>query len=127
MPRIFINLAHKFRVWLHPRYADESYDTGIITTKSVEELRKLFKKWGCEIDHINQYVYPTQVISGHKYLGNGRQLHIRGCRLDDKRIELKAHMEWHGMTHPIRHTLYVGLDYDKGYEMLRKLWQQGKL
>lgn len=127
VPRWLINLAHRYRVWLHPRYADEHYPTGIPTKKSEKELRKLFTDWGCAIDHHNQYIYPNQVLSGHIYLGNGRQLHIRAFKLDNGSIELKAHVEWHGMTHPIRHILYSGLDYNKGYKLLKKLLRTGKI
>ena len=83
------------------------------------------KKWGCEIDHPNQYKYPNQLASGHIYLNNGKQFHVRVTK-HSKGLMLKAHEEWHGLTHPILHILYANLDYEKGYRMLKKFIKRSK-
>ena len=121
MPKWWMDWAHKFRVKLHPRYDDLKYDTGIVVTCPVEEIRQRLVLMTCDIDNPNQYIYPHQVMSGHLYLPKGRQLHIRVFRHPDG-CELKAHLEWSGLSHPIRHTFYSGLDYEKGYLVLKKLW-----
>lgn len=121
MPRWWINLAHKYRVKLHPRYDDMKYDTGIVVRDSLDEIRRRLLLLTCDIDNPNQYIYPTQVMSGHLYLPKGRQLHIRVFKHPDG-YELKAHLEWSGLSHPIKHIMYSGLDYEKGYLILKKLW-----
>ena len=121
MPRWWINIAHRYRVKLHPRYADENYDTGIILRCTLEEIRHRFILLTCDIDNPNQYIYPDQVMSAHLYLPKGRQLHVRVFKYPEGFI-MKAHLEWSGVEHPIRHTFYSGLDYEEGYRILKKLW-----
>jgi hypothetical protein len=121
MPRWWINLAHKFRIKLHPRYDDDHYDTGIVVDCSLDEIRNRFLSWTCDLDNPHQYIYKNQVLSGHIYLPAGRQLHIR-VFTHPKGYEMKAHLEWSGLEHPIRHTFYSGLDYEQGYIILKKLW-----
>jgi hypothetical protein len=126
VPRFLLRWAHKFRVGLNPIYSDENYDTDIVVDLSILKLTKLMVTWGCEIDHPNQYKYPDQVASGHIYLNNGKQFHIRITK-HPKGFMLKAHEEWHGLTHPILHILYANLDYEKGYRMLKKLLNKSKI
>ena len=122
VPRIFIDFVHDFRVWLHPRYSDKDSEASIITDMTLEEIKTKLQKWGCEINNPNQYWYPTQVASGHIALENGKQFHVRVFQLENGTYELKAHTEWEGLAHPIKHTLYMGLDYENGYQMLKKFW-----
>ena len=126
VPRFFINLAHKFRVKLNPIYSDENYDTDIFTTIPLEEIIKIMQSWGCITDDPNQYMYSNQVGSGHMSFINGRQLHIRVYKHPDGRYSLKAHAEWDGLVRPIMHIMYAGLDYEKGYKILKRLWQHSK-
>ena len=121
-PKIFVRWAHTFRVKLNPRYADENYDTDIYTELPLETIIQILASWGCRINDPNQYWYPNQVASGHIYFTNGRQLHIRVYEHEDGRYSLKAHVEWDGMVRPIMHIMYAGLDYHKGYRILRHLW-----
>lgn len=121
MPRWWIDLAHKFRVKLHPRYADEHYNTGIVVTCTLEEIRQRFIQFTCDIDNPNQYIYPEQVMSAHLYLPKGKQLHVRVYKCSEGFL-MKGHLEWSGTKHPIRHTFYSGLDYDEGDKILKKLW-----
>jgi hypothetical protein len=123
VPKIFLKWAHDFRVKLHPRYADENYDTDIVINIELDRLRELMDKWGCDIDHPNQYKYPNQVSSGHIYLANGKQFHVRVYK-HSKGFMIKGHVEWHGITHPILHMMYANLDYEKGYRMLRNLLEK---
>ncbi len=125
IPKFLLRWAHKFRVGLNPIYSDEHYDTGIILDIALQELETIMGSWGCELNHPNQFQYPNQVASGHKYLQNGKQLHIRVIEKPDG-YELKAHVEWHGVTHPILHMLYANLDYQKGYEMLKRFIEKSK-
>jgi hypothetical protein len=120
LPKFFLRWAHAFRVRLNPIYADENYKTDIIIDLQLDNLIKIMEKWGCEINHPNQYSYPHQVASGHIYLNNGKQFHVRVCR-HEKGLMLKAHIEWHGVTHPILHIMYANLDYEAGYRMLKRL------
>lgn len=122
LPRYFINLAHRVRISISPIFSDENYDTGIRTTCSLYEIECKMREWGCEINHPNQYRYPNQVSSGHLYLKNEKQLHIRVTKVNSMEYELKGHVEWHGLRHPLLHTLCINLDYDKGYRMLKELW-----
>lgn len=126
MPKFFLRWAHRFRVNLNPIYADENYDTDIVVNMSLSELIKIMEKWGCELNHPNQYWYPDQVASGHIYLNNGKQFHLRVYD-HPKGLMIKGHVEWHGITHPILHTMYANLDYEKGYRMLKKLVEKSKL
>lgn len=123
VPKFLLRWAHKFRVHLNPIYADENYDTDIVVDIPLSRLLKIMKSWDCEIDHPNQYWYPNQVASGHIYLKNGKQFHVRVYDHSDG-LMLKAHEEWHGLNHPILHILYANLDYEKGYRMLKKLFER---
>ena len=125
-PKFFLKLAHKFRVSLNPIYSDENYDTDIVVDISLKELTKVLKTWGCELNHPNQYWYPDQVASGHIYLNNGKQFHLRVTK-HRRGLMLKGHIEWHGLTHPILHILYANLDYESGYRMLKKLMKKSNL
>ncbi len=126
IPKFMLRWAHKFRVALNPIYSDEHYNTGIKLDMSLDKLENLMESWGCELNHPNQYEYRHQVASGHLYLKNGKQLHIRVTeRLEG--YELKAHLEWHGVTHPILHMLYANLDYQKGYEMLKRIIEKSNI
>jgi hypothetical protein len=60
------------------------------------------------------------VASGHLYLTNGKQFHLRVYKNSDG-LMIKGHVEWHGITHPILHMMYANLDYEKGYRMLKNL------
>ena len=126
VPKFLLRWAHKFRVGLNPIYSDENYDTDIVVDLPLQKIIKHMKKWGCEIDHPNQYKYPNQLASGHIYLNNGKQFHVRVTK-HSKGLMLKAHEEWHGLTHPILHILYANLDYEKGYRMLKKFIKQSNL
>ncbi len=123
IPRFLINWAHRFRVKLNPRYADENYDTDIHTSFSLEKIIDILKSWGCKINDPIQFWYKDQVASGHISFLNGRQLHIRVYGLGDGRYSLKAHAEWDGLVRPIQHMMYAGLDYEKGYRILKRLWE----
>lgn len=122
VPRFFTNLAHKFRVKLNPRYADEIYDTDLYTRLPLETIISIMESWGCKINDENQYWYPNQVASGHLFFTNGRQLHIRVYDHGNGLYSLKAHVEWDGMIRPVMHIMYAGLDYYKGYRILKHLW-----
>ena len=126
VPKFLLRWAHKFRVGLNPIYADENYDTDIVIDLPKPKIIKLMESWGCEIDHPNQFEYPDQIASGHIYLNNGKQLHIRVTN-HPKGFMLKAHEEWHGLTHPFLHIMYANLDYEKGYRMLKKLLVKSKI
>jgi hypothetical protein len=123
MPKKFLKWAHDFRVKLHPRYADENYDTDIVINISLKKLLKFMETWGFELNHPNQYNYPDQVASGHLYLTNGKQFHIRVYKRSEG-LMIKGHVEWHGITHPILHMMYANLDYEKGYRMLKNLLEK---
>ena len=120
VPKFLLRWAHKFRVNLNPIYSDENYDTDIVLNMPLDKLKKIMQSWGCEINHPNQFEYKDQLASGHIYLDNGKQLHIRVTK-HKKGLMVKAHEEWHGVTHPILHIMYANLDYEKGYLMLKKL------
>lgn len=126
MPKFLLRWAHKFRVNLNPIYADENYDTDIVVNLPFNRVIKLMQSWDCEIGHPNQFEYSNQVSSGHIYLKNGKQLHIR-VYSHPKGFMLKAHEEWHGVTHPILHIMYANLDYEKGYRMLKRLIEKSKV
>jgi hypothetical protein len=126
VPKFLLRWAHMFRVGLNPIYADENYDTDIVIEMPKNKIREMMRDWGCELDHPNQFEYPGQEISGHIYLNNGKQLHIRVTK-HPKGFMLKAHEEWHGITHPILHIMYANLDYEKGYRMLKKLLKDSKI
>lgn len=126
IPKFMLRWAHKFRVGLNPIYSDEHYDTGMIIDISLAKLKNLMESWGCELNHPNQFEYPHQVASGHIYLKNGKQLHIRVVEKPEG-YELKGHVEWHGVTHPILHMLYAHLDYQKGFEMLKKFIEKSNI
>ena len=118
VPKFLLNLAHKFRVGLNSIYSDEHYGTGITLDLPLEDIELQISTWGCELNRPNQYKYPDQVSSGHLNLKNGKQFHVRVYKKTNG-YELKAHVEWHGVTHPILHMLYANLDYIKGYKMLK--------
>ncbi len=126
VPKFLLDWAHEFRVKLNPMYADENYDSDIIVDISLEELKTLMRSWGCEIDHPNQFWYPNQVTSGHIYLENGKQFHMRVYK-HKKGFLIKGHVEWHGVTHPIRHIMYANLDYEKGYRMLKLFCEKSNI
>ena len=126
VPRFLLRWAHKFRVKLNPIYADENYDTDLVTDLPLTKLKKLMLSWGCELDHPNQFSYPDQVTSGHIYLKNGKQFHVRVSKHPDG-LMMKGHVEWHGLTHPILHILYANLDYEKGYRMLKELVEKSSI
>ena len=125
IPKFFLRWAHRFRVRLNPIYADENYKTDIIINMPLPKLIKIMESWGCEVNHPNQFWYPDQVASGHIYLKNGKQFHMRVYK-HPKGLMLKGHVEWHGVTHPILHMLYANLDYQKGYEMLKGFIEKSK-
>jgi hypothetical protein len=120
MPKFLLRWAHRFRVNLNPIYSDENYDTDIVIKLPLPKLLKVMEAWGCELNHPNQFEYPGQVASGHLYLNNGKQFHMRVTK-NSKGLLLKGHVEWHGITHPILHIMYANLDYEKGYQMLKRL------
>jgi hypothetical protein len=120
VPRILIDSVHEFRVKLNPIYAEENYETDLVIDTPLKKLIEIMEEWGCEINHPNQYKYPNQVASGHLYLNNGKQFHLRVYK-HSKGLMIKGHIEWHGVTHPIRHIMYANLDYAKGYRMLKSL------
>jgi hypothetical protein len=126
VPKFLLRWAHRFRVHLNPIYSDENYNTDIIIDLSLDKLLKVLSSWDCELNHPNQFNYPHQVASGHIYLNNGKQLHIRVTK-HSKGLMLKAHEEWHGVTHPILHIMYANLDYEKGYRMLKRLLNKSKI
>jgi len=121
IPRLFIDWAHLFRVKLNPHYADENHATEIVIRAKIDRIKKLFETWGFEIDHPNQYIYPDQVGSAHRALKNGKQIHVRMHRHENG-VMLRAHVEWHGVTHPVLHMMYANLDYKLGHRMLKDLW-----
>jgi hypothetical protein len=92
----------------------------------LKKLIKIMENWGCQLNHPNQYEYPDQVASGHLYLDNGKQFHVR-VSTHSKGLMLKGHVEWHGITHPILHIMYANLDYEKGYRMLKKLVEKADM
>jgi hypothetical protein len=126
MPRFLLDLAHRFRVNLNSIYADENYETDVVIDLPLPEIIELMEDWGCEINHPNQFKYPDQVASGRMYLNNGKQFHVRVSK-HPKGYMLKAHTEWHGVTHPFLHMMYANLDYEKGYRMLKKLLEKAKI
>ena len=126
MPKFLLRWAHRFRVRLNPIYADENYDTDIVIDIPLPKLMKLMGSWGCELNHPNQFEYPNQVASGHIYLNNGKQFHLRVTKTP-KGMMLKGHVEWHGVTHPILHIMYANLDYEIGYRMLKKMLARSKI
>jgi hypothetical protein len=126
LPKFMLRWAHKARVALNPIYADENYDTDIVVELPQRKILKIMESWGCELNHPNQYEYPGQIASGHIYLKNGKQLHIRVTE-HPKGYMMKAHEEWHGITHPILHIMYANLDYEKGYRMLKRLLEKSKI
>jgi len=126
MPKFLLRWAHTFRVHLNPIYADENYDTDIVINLPIPKLLQIMADWGCEVNHPNQYQYPNQVASGHIYLNNGKQFHMRVYRHKNG-LMMKGHVEWHGITHPILHIMYANLDYEKGYRMMKKLVENTEL
>ena len=126
VPKFILHWAHKFRVTLNPRYSDEHYKTGIVLDLSKKGVEDLLTSWGCELNHPNQYIYSNQILSGHIYLKNGKQLHIRVKKVKNG-FELKGHVEWHGVTHPILHMLYANLDYEKGHQMVKNFVKKSKI
>ena len=42
----------------------------------------------------------------------------------ETQFPVKGHVEWHGVTHPIRHIMYANLDYEKGYRMLKNFCEK---
>jgi hypothetical protein len=126
VPKFMLRWAHKFRVALNPIYSDEHYKTGLVVDLPLKKVEKLLLSWGCEVNHPNQYEYKNQVASGHIYLKNGKQLHIRVKKVK-KGLELKGHVEWHGVTHPILHMLYANLDYEKGYKMIKNFLKKSNI
>lgn len=126
VPKFFLRWAHKFRVHLNPIYSDENYETDIVVNMPLTKLLKVMSSWGCELNHPNQYQYPEQVASGHIYLNNGKQFHMRVYN-HKKGLMLKGHEEWHGVTHPIMHIMYANLDYENGYRMLKNLLEKSKV
>ncbi len=126
MPKCFLKWAHDFRVKLHKRYADENYKTDIVIDLPLPKLIKIMESWGAVINHPNQYWYSMQVASGHIYLPNGKQFHMR-VYTHPKGLMVKGHIEWHGLTHPILHIMYANLDYEAGYRMLKKLCNKSNL
>ncbi|UCH87922.1 MAG: hypothetical protein JSV49_06535 [Thermoplasmata archaeon] len=127
IPKFLTDLVHEVRVLINPRYADEFYDTGILVKGPLEKIEKKFAEWGAELNHTNQFKYPNQVSSAHLYFENGKQLHIRVKYISGAaRYELKGHVEWHGVPHPIKHMMYADLDYDLGFKITKELWNAGE-
>jgi hypothetical protein len=122
VPRFLTDLVHEVRVIINPKFADEFYDTGIVVKGPLEKIEERMSSWGSELNHPNQFKYPNQVSSAHLYLTNGKQLHIRVKYLSGARYELKGHVEWHGVPHPVKHMMYLGLDYKLGYKITKALW-----
>lgn len=126
MPKFFIDVVHEVRVIINSKYADEFYHKAILIKLPLAKIKDKFEAWGAEMDHHNQYKYPNQVGSAHLYFNNGKQLHIRVKFITGGKYELKAHVEWHGVPHPIRHMMYLDLDYDLGYRIMKELWDSTK-
>jgi hypothetical protein len=122
VPKFLIDVVHEVRVLLNPIYADEYYAKSIMTRTRLKTIEEKMKSWGCELNHPNQFKYPNQVSSGHLYFSNGKQLHIRVKYIAGGKYELKGHVEWHGVPHPIKHMMYMDLDYDLGYDIMKELW-----
>ena len=111
----------KFKNVFYNNFYLEKYK--IVIKMPLKKLIKLMESWGSDMNHPNQYWYPDQVASAHIYLDNGKQFHVRVYK-HEKGLMLQGHLEWHGITHPIRHTMYANLDYEKGYRMLKKLLEK---
>lgn len=126
VPKCMLHWAHKFRIALNPIYSDENYETDIVLDMPLADLITILEGWGCEIGHPNQYWYFDQIASGHIFLKNGKQFHLR-VYTHPNGLMLKGHIEWHGLTHPILHILYANLNYKKGYKMLKKLLGRSKI
>lgn len=122
VPKFLTDLVHEVRVLINHRYADEHYDTGIVVAGPLKKVEEKMASWGSELNHPNQFKYHNQVSSAHLYLANGRQLHIRVKYRSGAKYELKGHVEWHGVAHPVRHMMYADLDYDLGHEIVKALW-----
>jgi hypothetical protein len=122
VPKILIDVVHEIRVIINPKYADEFYEQAILVRNPLKKIEEKMVSWGCELNHNNQFKYPNQVSSGHLYFGNGKQLHIRVKFIAGGKYELKGHVEWHGVPHPIRHMMYFDLDYELGYKVMKDLW-----
>ena len=123
MPQFFIDVVHEVRVIINPKYADEFYKKALNVKVSLKKIEEKMRVWGAELNHPNQFKYPNQVSSGHLYFNNGKQLHIRVKYLTGGKYELKGHVEWHGVPHPVKHMMYMDLDYDLGYDIMKELWE----
>jgi len=93
----------------------------IETKMSVEELREKFDGLGFKLDYPFQH-YKEQVLSGHLFYDDGRQLHMRAFPMGEGKYGLKAHYEWCAEQYPLKHLACQDLSYPRGCKMLRKLW-----
>ena len=122
VPRWLVSLAHRFRTGLNPQYGDDGHPGMLTTRHPLVVVRSRLVRLGFDLDSINQFVYMDQVLSGHLYFKNGRQLHIRVRRLGKGHFSLQAHTEWNARYHMLRHIMYADLDYEEGIHMLRMMW-----
>ena len=124
VPRILVRLYHEFLKSLNPRFDDDGHRESFRTRLPLVEIRSRLKRLGFDMDSINQFVYDDQVLSGHLYFGNGRQLHVRVRRRGKGLFKVQAHTEWNARYHLFRHILYQDIDYEEGLEMVRKRWKR---
>lgn len=124
VPRWLVRLYHEFLAKLNPSFDDDGHPEGFRTRVPLVEIRSRLKRLGFDMDSINQFVYDDQVASGHLYFGNGRQLHVRVRRRGKGHFRIQAHTEWNARYHLFRHILYLDLDYEEGFQMMRRLWRR---
>lgn len=124
VPRWIVNGTHEFRRKLNPRYDDDGHPEKFFTRHPLFVIRSRLRGLGFELDTINQFSYPDQVLSGHLYFRNGRQLHVRVRRISKGYFKIQAHTEWNARYYLFRHIMYADLDYEEGYEMFIKMWRR---
>jgi hypothetical protein len=124
VPRWVVRLYHDFLKHLNPRFDDDGHRESFRTRHPLVDIRHRLKRLGLDMDSINQFVYPDQVLSGHLYFRNGRQLHVRVRRISKGLFKVQAHTEWNARYHLFRHILYADLDYEEGLQMVKKLWKR---
>ena len=123
-PRWLVRFTHAFRGSLNPHYDDDGHPEYFATRLPLVMVRNRFKRLGFDLDSINQFVYEDQVLSGHLYFKNGRQLHVRVRRVGMRVLRIQAHTEWNARYHMLRHIMYADLDYEEGLSMMRTMWKR---
>lgn len=114
----------------------KNYRKIVLHVNSIEEAKELLddfmEKEGMEINHIAQYLYENQFISGRymykdydlsQHVENeafaDRQIHVRFFEQDENGFYgYEAHDEFAPLKHSFKHYLGIGVDAELGYKWI---------